>query len=60
MGFILGLLQMVLYGIYRKRKEEKEKLPEQLKNTSCGAAEVHPVTDANKNDAQNQTNQCAV
>lgn len=57
---------MVVYAIYRKGKEEKaEKVAEQVKNTSCGAAEVHPVTDGNRNDAQNptilnQTNECAV
>ncbi|XP_022991378.1 bidirectional sugar transporter SWEET15-like [Cucurbita maxima] len=31
-GFVLGLLQMLLYAVYRKRKIMEEKLPEQVKS----------------------------
>ena len=50
MGFVLGLLQMLLYAIYRNKKKviEENKLPDQqLKNiaiiSTLGTAEVFPV-----------------
>jgi len=50
LGFILGLLQMLLYGIYRnaQKVEEKKKLPaENLKSivilSAVGGPEVYPV-----------------
>lgn len=50
LGFILGLLQMLLYGIYRnaQKVEEKKKLPaENLKSivilSAVGGHEVYPV-----------------
>ncbi|KAF2292933.1 hypothetical protein GH714_029957 [Hevea brasiliensis] len=48
-GFILGLLQMLLYAAYRKAKEVimEEQLPENLKTivilSTLGNSEVHPV-----------------
>ncbi|XP_022953383.1 bidirectional sugar transporter SWEET15-like [Cucurbita moschata] len=36
-GFILGLLQMLLYAVYRKRKIMEEKLPEQVKSIAVVA-----------------------
>ena len=50
MGFVLELLQMLLYAIYRNNKKviEENKLPDQqLKNiviiSTLGTAEVFPV-----------------
>ncbi|KAJ9169283.1 hypothetical protein P3X46_017490 [Hevea brasiliensis] len=49
LGFILGLLQMLLYAAYRKAKEVimEEQLPENLKTivilSTLGNSEVHPV-----------------
>ncbi|KAB2035575.1 hypothetical protein ES319_D04G161300v1 [Gossypium barbadense] len=52
LGFILGMLQMLLYAIYRHSEKvniEEKKLPaEQMKSinvvlTTLGASEVHPV-----------------
>ncbi|XP_059656608.1 bidirectional sugar transporter N3-like [Cornus florida] len=47
-GFVLGLLQMLLYGIYRNAKEvvviEKKLQPEHIINiVVLGTSEVHPV-----------------
>lgn len=53
MGFVLGLLQMVLYAIYRDCKitvmdDDEEKLPEQVKNvvvlsTLATSDQVHSI-----------------
>ncbi|CAI9785047.1 unnamed protein product [Fraxinus pennsylvanica] len=47
LGFGLGLVQMLLYGIYRKSKPviiEEKKLPEHVMNILfLGTTEVHPV-----------------
>lgn len=52
LGFMLGLLQMVLYGMYRKTHKvpvakQQKKLPEHIINmvtlSTLGPAEVHPV-----------------
>ncbi|CAA3013371.1 bidirectional sugar transporter N3-like [Olea europaea subsp. europaea] len=47
LGFALGLVQMLLYGIYRKSKPvviEEKKLPEHVMNIKfLGTPEVHPV-----------------
>ncbi|KAF5741194.1 bidirectional sugar transporter SWEET15-like [Tripterygium wilfordii] len=67
-GFILGLLQMLLYGIYRKTEsvEEEKEIPENLKSIvilgAIGNSEVYPVdvelyskeSDANGNDAKEE------
>ncbi|XWS63494.1 hypothetical protein CRYUN_Cryun06bG0103000 [Craigia yunnanensis] len=61
LGFILGMLQMLLYAIYRNNKKviEEKKLPEQMKAivvlSTLGASEVYPVAvdiqpDANTNN----------
>ncbi|KAE8668205.1 Bidirectional sugar transporter SWEET15 [Hibiscus syriacus] len=47
-GFILGMLQMLLYAIYRNSEKavEKKKLPEQMKGvvlSTLGPSEVYPV-----------------
>ena len=49
-GFVLGLVQMVVYAIYRKGRMEEEKVAEEVKGRAV-VAEVHPVK-ANGNDAQ--------
>ncbi|XP_023004306.1 bidirectional sugar transporter N3-like [Cucurbita maxima] len=49
-GFVLGLVQMVVYAIYRKGRMEEEKVGEEVKGRAV-VAEVHPVK-ANGNDAQ--------
>ncbi|GAV71337.1 MtN3_slv domain-containing protein [Cephalotus follicularis] len=69
-GFILGLLQMLLYAMYRKAKKviEDKKLPEQLKNIvilgALGVSEVYPVeippffeADKGHEDAKEQEEQ---
>lgn len=52
LGFILGLLQMILYGIFKNSKNakksiEEKKLPEHIVNivilSSLGNSEVHPL-----------------
>ncbi|XWS54045.1 hypothetical protein CRYUN_Cryun10bG0054900 [Craigia yunnanensis] len=49
LGFILGMLQMLLYAIYRNAEKviEEKKLPEQMKTivalSTLGAFEVYPV-----------------
>ncbi|KAJ8759408.1 hypothetical protein K2173_006928 [Erythroxylum novogranatense] len=49
LGFLLGLVQMVLYAVYRNASEvmEEQKLPENLKTivilSTLGASEVYPV-----------------
>lgn len=50
MGFVLGLLQMLLYGLYRNSKKviaEQTKLPEHIKSivilSTLGTAEVYPL-----------------
>lgn len=52
LGFFLGMLQMLLYGIYRNPKkevEEEKKVPEQVINVvNLGTSEVHPVEDSPK------------
>ncbi|KGN46429.1 bidirectional sugar transporter N3 [Cucumis sativus] len=54
-GFILGLLQMVVYAIYRKRKiviMEEKKQPEQVVLKSIAVSEVFAMKKPNGNDAQ--------
>lgn len=53
LGFILGLLQMLLYAIYRKANKVimEEKLQENLKTIVILSSEVHPV------DVQPQSNE---
>lgn len=42
LGFMLGMIQMVLYAIYRQN--DNKKLPEPLKSiVVLGNSEVHPV-----------------
>ncbi|XVF44359.1 hypothetical protein PTKIN_Ptkin02bG0114100 [Pterospermum kingtungense] len=67
LGFILGMLQMLLYAVYRNSEKaiEEKKLPEQTKTivvlSTLGASEVYPVAidvqpDANT-DNTNKENQ---
>ncbi|KAF2286452.1 hypothetical protein P3X46_011477 [Hevea brasiliensis] len=59
LGFILGLLQMLLYAVYRKAKKVimEEKLAENLKTivniSTLGNSEVHPM------DVQPESNEAA-
>ncbi|XP_050204943.1 bidirectional sugar transporter N3 [Mercurialis annua] len=61
LGFILGLLQMVLYTIYRKANKiilDDQKLPENLKSivilNTFGNSEVYPFDDQSKPEAKHQ------
>lgn len=66
LGFILGMLQMLLYAIYRHSEKvniEEKKLPaEQMKSinvvlTTLGASEVHPVVlDIHTDDTKEEDN----
>lgn len=71
LGFVLGLLQMVLYGIYRKgnkKSNKMEKNPEEaLKNivvaSPLGAGEVFPVEEdeeAKKSHYEEKKQECEV
>ncbi|KAM0962242.1 hypothetical protein ACFX13_021824 [Malus domestica] len=75
LGFVLGLLQMLLYGIYRNREQviiddHEKKLPgaihEDVKNiviiATLAASEVHPVDDQpnNRNNDTDVNNNAAV
>ncbi|GMJ13113.1 senescence-associated gene 29 [Hibiscus trionum] len=46
-GFVLGMLQMLLYAIYRNSEKAEKKLPEQMKGvvvlSTLGPSEVYPV-----------------
>ncbi|XVF02175.1 hypothetical protein REPUB_Repub04eG0153100 [Reevesia pubescens] len=64
-GFILGMLQMLLYAIYRNTEKviEEKKLPEQMKTivvlSTLGPSEVYPVAvdiqpDANTNNIRKE------
>ncbi|KAL4352200.1 hypothetical protein GQ457_06G005070 [Hibiscus cannabinus] len=63
LGFVLGMLQMILYAIYRhsgKAVVEEKKLPEQTKNMvvlgTLNASGVHPVAlDIIPHDANGNT-----
>ncbi|XVF87141.1 hypothetical protein PTKIN_Ptkin18bG0095500 [Pterospermum kingtungense] len=66
LGFILGMLQMLLYAIFRNSEKaiEEKKLPEQTKTivvlSTLGASEVYPVAidiqpDANTDKENQQT-----
>ncbi|KAJ6713702.1 BIDIRECTIONAL SUGAR TRANSPORTER SWEET [Salix viminalis] len=65
LGFVLGLLQMLLYGIY-KNAEKKKKPAENLKSIvilgTVGASEVYPVgarPDVNEGAVEHdQTEEC--
>ncbi|KAG9144751.1 hypothetical protein Leryth_017227 [Lithospermum erythrorhizon] len=52
LGFFLGMLQMLLYGIYRNPKkvvvEEKKPTEHVINIVNLGASEVHPVEDSPK------------
>ncbi|THG11221.1 hypothetical protein TEA_030204 [Camellia sinensis var. sinensis] len=55
-GFLLGLLQMLLYGIYRNAKEvvKEIKLPEHIISiVMLGTSEVHPVDAQMPSDDDN-------
>ncbi|KAL7241313.1 hypothetical protein ACSBR2_006854 [Camellia fascicularis] len=55
-GFLLGLLQMLLYGIYRNAKEvvKEIKLPEHIISiVMLGTSEVHPVDAEMPSDDDN-------
>ncbi|XP_017612661.1 bidirectional sugar transporter SWEET15 [Gossypium arboreum] len=66
LGFFLGMLQMLLYAIYRHSEKvniEEKKLPaEQMKSinvvlTTLGASEVHPVVlDIHTDDTKEEDN----
>ncbi|EXB40347.1 Bidirectional sugar transporter N3 [Morus notabilis] len=52
LGFVLGLLQMLLYAIYRNYKTEEDqekKLSEHMRNTLATSDQVHPVDNAKYN-----------
>ncbi|KAK4488739.1 hypothetical protein RD792_004520 [Penstemon davidsonii] len=62
MGFFLGMLQMLLYGIYRNAKvpeiDEEKKIAEQVINNNImmlGTPEVHPV-DHNSHKIKEENN----
>ncbi|KAL3835733.1 hypothetical protein ACJIZ3_010469 [Penstemon smallii] len=61
MGFFLGMLQMLLYGIYRNPKvpeiDEEKKIGEQVMNNIMvlGTPEVHPV-DHNSHKIKEENN----
>ncbi|KAK8564008.1 hypothetical protein V6N12_036140 [Hibiscus sabdariffa] len=63
LGFVLGMLQMILYAIYRHSEKavvEEKKLPEQTKNMvvlgTLNASGVHPVAlDIIHHDANGNT-----
>ncbi|KAE8669717.1 Bidirectional sugar transporter SWEET15 [Hibiscus syriacus] len=62
LGFILGMLQMLLYAIYRNSDKvvEEKKVPEETNNpiaglSKLGSSEVHPIdidTDTDNNTKQ--------
>ncbi|KAG9445539.1 hypothetical protein H6P81_011667 [Aristolochia fimbriata] len=58
-GFTFGVIQMILYVIYKDRKKVilEEKLPEHVNNmiklSSVGIAEVHPI-EAEQNENQKE------
>jgi len=54
-GFIFGVAQMILYGVYRKydKESQKQKLPEQIKDSSPvkqSNEEIHPINSLPTND----------
>ncbi|XWS39360.1 hypothetical protein CRYUN_Cryun18bG0046400 [Craigia yunnanensis] len=64
LGFILGMLQMLLYAIYRNTEKviKEKKLPEQIKTivvlSTLGASEVYPVAvDTNTNNTKEDKKQ---
>ncbi|KAE8692773.1 Bidirectional sugar transporter N3 [Hibiscus syriacus] len=72
LGFILGMLQMILYAVYRHSERatamDEKKLPEQTKNIvvlgTLSASEVHPVAldiqHADKQPVAADSNECPV
>ncbi|KAL6006436.1 Bidirectional sugar transporter sweet14 [Asimina triloba] len=64
LGFSFGLLQMVLYMIYRGKKIDKiqeQKLPEHVTsviklNTTTVSCEVHPIDMSKMNEGKDATN----
>ncbi|KAE8711803.1 Bidirectional sugar transporter SWEET15 [Hibiscus syriacus] len=75
LGFILGMLQMILYAIYRHSEkaimeEKKPPVPEQMKSVivlgALNASEVHPVAnaaaeeEADGNKAEPDSDECPV
>ena len=64
LGFILGMLQMLLYAIYRNTEKviEGKKLPEQIETivvlSTLGVSEVYPVAiDTNTNNTKEDKKQ---
>lgn len=59
LGFVLGLLQMSLYAIYRKTpkpESDEKKIPEHIINVvALGGPEVHPV-DPKSSEIENENN----
>ncbi|KAE8702374.1 Bidirectional sugar transporter SWEET15 [Hibiscus syriacus] len=72
LGFILGMLQMILYAIYKHSEratvKDQKKLPEQTKSIvvlgTLSASEVHPVAldiqHADKEPVAADSNECPV
>lgn len=55
-GFLLGLIQMTLYAVYRNARKilAENKIPERMINiVILGTPEVHPVHDAEKTGSDN-------
>ncbi|XP_071740081.1 bidirectional sugar transporter N3-like [Rutidosis leptorrhynchoides] len=63
LGFILGVLQMVLYGYYRNASIQQEKDPKAKKQhvvniSILSNSEVHPVDSGRTSEAEDETKSC--